>query len=135
MSNKNKPVSRARESVRTDGKSTVQNAWQAWERGDRKPLLQIWDLYLNDRIPPELHHIMIRLIEHASIVTKRKPGRPRYSSRYHDDAKRAEIVGTVLWLRKIKPGMTLEHARQLTADRYNVSASQIKQYCLAQKPR
>lgn len=141
MPNKKKQVTHARAPERTDAKdSSILIAWKAWEQGDRHLLLQIWDCYFNDRIPPDLHDIMGRLIEHASLplaVTKREPGRPKLISRYHDDAQRAELVRTVSWLRKIKPGVSLEHARQLTADRYNISASLVKQYCLAaaRKPR
>lgn len=141
MPNKKKTkVSRATVSVKTKGTdATIWDiAWRAWVRGDRHLLLQIWDCYGNGQIPPNLQDLMRHLIEHASIpspaMTKRKPGRPRLTSRIHDDAQRAEIVRTVKWLRKIKPCMSCDHARELTAERYGVSASLVKTYCLA-RPR
>lgn len=138
---KKKPAIGAKAPVQTNGKdSIVHTAWNAWKRGDRMLLLQIWDCYLNVGIPPELHHILRRFIEYASIappVTKRKPGRPPRTTRYHDDAQRGAIVRNVSWLLTIKSGMTIEHARELTADHYGISASLVKQYCLAaaRKPR
>jgi hypothetical protein len=139
---KKKQVSRAKVPVRTDGKdSIVWTAWKAWERGDRMLLLQIWDCYFNHQIPPDLHVIMRRLIEHASMpVTKREPGRPKHTTRLHNDAERERIARNVDWLRKIQPGMSKKHARQRTAEWLNLddrSERLIKQYCLdfARKPR
>ena len=142
---KKKPISRAKVPVRTDGKdSIVWTAWNAWERGDRMLLLQIWDCYVNNQIPSDLHDIMRRLIEHGSMpsptVTKRKPGRPALTTRLHNDAERERIVRNVNWLLKIKPGMSRTHARKLTAqwlDLDDRSERLIKQYCLdfARKPR
>jgi hypothetical protein len=122
---KKKPVSRAKATVQTNGKASILwTAWNAWARGDRMLLLQIWDCYAKDPIPPDLHVILRRLIEHASIVTtvtKRKPGRPTLTTRLHNDAERARIVRNVEWLLKIKPGMTKGHARHLTAQWLNLN--------------
>ena len=139
---KKKPAIRAKVPVQTNGKdSIVWTAWNAWNRGDRMLLLQIWDCYSNDQIPPDLHDIMRRLIEDASMPSpKRTPGRPKLTTRLHNDAERERIVRNVEWLLKIKPGMSKTHARHLTAQWLNLderSKRLIKQYCLdfARKPR
>ena len=134
MPNKKKSVSRTKApAIWTGGKDpAVRKAWKAFERGDQEPLIQIWQRNTNQPIPPTLHEIILRLIEHASISIKRKPGRPYLISRVHNDVERAELAKIVLWLRKIKPSMTVEHARRLVKDYAGISVSErlIKQSCL-----
>lgn len=134
MPNKRKPVSRAvAPAVWTDGKDpAARRAWEAFERGDREPLIQIWQRHINEPIPPILHQIILGLIEQASISIKRKPGRPYMTSRVHNDAERAELAKAALWLRKLKPRMSVEHARRLVASYAGITYSErlIKQYCL-----
>ncbi|TKB68555.1 MAG: hypothetical protein E8D52_05980 [Nitrospira sp.] len=128
---KKKPVNDAK---RAGQPSIFQHAWVAWTRGDRNPLRQILDLHEN-QIPPQLYDILYAIVEHASMPTqpmaKRKPGRPKVSTRYHSDTQRDEIVRTVAWLRKIKPSMTVTRAREVVADRYGISTSLVEKYCLA----
>lgn len=139
MPTKKKPVSRAKApAVWTDGKDPgVRKAWKAFERGDREPLIQIWQRHINEPIPPTLHQIILQLIEQSSISIKRKPGRPYLTSRVHNDAERADLAKIVEWLCKIKPSMSVEHARSLVKDYNGVSVSErlIKQYCLDYKSK
>lgn len=119
--------------VWADGKNPeVRKAWRAFESGDRQPLIHIWQRHINEPIPATLHQIILRLIEQASISVKKKPGRPYLTSRVHNDVERAALARTVSWLRKIKPSMTVEHARRLVKDYAGISVSErlIKQYCL-----
>jgi hypothetical protein len=133
---KKKPDSGAKADAQRGGQpSLFQEAFTAWLRGERTLLLQLLELH-ESQIPPQLHDILYDIVEHASMpappMPKREPGRPKDTTRYHTDIQRAEIVRTVDWLRKIKPSMTETHARELVADRYGISPSSVKQYCLNQ---
>lgn len=113
--------------------SLFQQAFKAWLRGESTLLLQLLELHKN-QIPAQLHDILHDIVRYASMPTppmpKRGRGRPKGTSRVHNDTERAEVIKTVAWLRKIKPSMTVTHARKLVADRYGISPSSVKQYCL-----
>jgi len=135
---KKKPISSAKTATQRVGHPSIfQQAFRAWLQGERVLLLQLWNFHENCPIPPEFHDIIYDILKEASLPTppetKRKPGRPKGTSRVHNDIQRAEIVRTVNWLRKITPRMTETHARELVAARYRISTSLVEKYCLAHR--
>ena len=146
MSTKKKPVSRAKNSVQTEGPdlSVLNAALTAFEQGDRTLLLQLWRRHRDKPLSPHLHHFMLQLIERVPIKIKKKVGRPALTSRMHNPAERASLAQTVAWLLKIKPllknpsRMTVAHAQHLVAGRTHlevthsagVGDSSIKRYYL-----
>jgi hypothetical protein len=139
MPQKKKPIDGAQGASKTDEKdSSFRYARNSWMQGERSNLITLFDLFRNRPLPPEFHGIVRDILEQSVMpvpppltpTPNPKGGRPKGTTRFHDDSQRREIVQAVYWLRKVLPGMTWERARECAARHYGISLRSVKQYCL-----